>query len=618
MSFGKDIMKVRNIAIIAHVDHGKTTMVDQLFKSANMFRDNQATNERMMDNNAIEKERGITILAKATGLQYKDYKINILDTPGHADFGGEVERIMNMVDGCLLLIDALEGPMPQTRFVLKKALEANVKPIVVINKVDRPNVNLTKVVNDVLSLFIELNAPEAFLDFKVVYASGLHGTCSFEADPKSQKKGFGPVFDLIIAEIPSPRVFPRGTLQFQPSLIDYNDFVGRIGIGIVKSGTLKIQEGYTLSRLDGSLKLVKVLKMFTFVGLERQEREIAHAGDIVGIAGIADINVGETLCQNDDIRPLPPIAISEPTLQMTFAPNSSPFVGKSGKFVTYRQIQQRLLKEAQRDVALRVENILNEDALLVSGRGELHLGILIENMRREGFELEVSKPHVIIKEINGKLCEPYEELVMDIPHEYLGSIMDYVSPRQGQLLHMEQGEVTTRLTYDIPTAGLIGMNTDFMTLTKGFGILSHVYKDHRPKTNYTNKGHHQGVLIASETGRSTTYSIENLEDRGVMFITPGTEVYEGMIVGENKYPRDLVINVVKAKALTNMRMANKELKVVLKAPRTMALETCLAYMNEDELVEITPEAFRLRKKYLKENERKRANYQEAEDDQAGE
>ena len=611
-------MNVRNIAIIAHVDHGKTTMVDQLFKSANMFRDNQATNERMMDNNAIEKERGITILAKATGLQYKDYKINILDTPGHADFGGEVERIMNMVDGCLLLIDALEGPMPQTRFVLKKALEANVKPIVVINKVDRPNINLTKVVNDVLSLFIELNAPEAFLDFKVVYASGLQGTCSFEPELSTQKKGFGPVFELIISEIPSPRVFPTGTLQFQPSLIDYNDFVGRIGIGIVKSGTLKIQEGYTLSRLDGSLKPVKVLKMFTFVGLDRQERDIAQAGDIVGIAGIADINVGETLCSNDDVRPLPPIAISEPTLQMTFAPNSSPFVGKSGKFVTYRQIQQRLLKEAQRDVALRVENILNEDALLVSGRGELHLGILIENMRREGFELEVSKPRVIIKEINGTLCEPYEELVMDIPHEYLGSIMDYVSPRQGQLLHMEQGEVTTRLTYDIPTAGLIGMNTDFMTLTKGFGILSHVYKDHRPKTNYTNKGHHQGVLIASETGMATTYSIENLEDRGVMFITPGTDVYEGMIVGENKYPRDLVINVVKAKALTNMRMANKELKVVLKAPRKMSLETCLAYMNEDELVEITPEAFRLRKKYLKENERKRANYQETETDQAGE
>ena len=611
-------MKVRNIAIIAHVDHGKTTMVDQLFKSANMFRDNQATNERMMDNNAIEKERGITILAKATGLQYKDYKINILDTPGHADFGGEVERIMNMVDGCLLLIDALEGPMPQTRFVLKKALEANVKPIVVINKVDRPNINLTKVVNDVLSLFIELNAPEAFLDFKVVYASGLQGTCSFEPDLSTQKKGFGPVFDLIITEIPSPRVFPEGTLQFQPSLIDYNDFVGRIGIGIVKSGTLKIQEGYTLSRLDGSLKPVKVLKMFTFVGLDRQERDIAQAGDIIGIAGIADINVGETLCQNDDVRPLPPIAISEPTLQMTFAPNSSPFVGKSGKFVTYRQIQQRLMKESQRDVALRVDNILNEDALLVSGRGELHLGILIENMRREGFELEVSKPRVIIKEINGTLCEPYEELVMDIPHEYLGSIMDYVSPRQGELLHMEQGDVTTRLTYDIPTAGLIGMNTDFMTLTKGFGILSHVYKDHRPRTNYTNKGHHQGVLIASETGMATTYSIENLEDRGVMFITPGTDVYEGMIVGENKYPRDLIVNVVKAKALTNMRMANKELKVVLKAPRKMSLETCLAYMNEDELVEITPEAFRLRKKYLKENERKRANYQETESDQAGE
>jgi GTP-binding protein len=606
-------MKVRNIAIIAHVDHGKTTMVDQLFRSAHMFRDNQATSERMMDNNAIEKERGITILAKATGLQYLDYKINILDTPGHADFGGEVERIMNMVDGCLLLIDALEGPMPQTRFVLKKALEAKVKPIVVINKVDRPNANLTKVVNEVLALFIELNAPEAFLDFKVVYASGLLGTCSMDVDLSTQKKGFAPVFDLIIAEIPSPRVTVDGPLQFQPSLIDYNDFVGRIGIGIVKSGTLKLQEGYTLARLDGTFKPVRVLKMFTFVGLERQERDVAVAGDIVGIAGIADITVGETLCSSNDVRPLPPIAISEPTLQMTFAPNSSPFVGQSGKFVTYRQLQQRLLKESQRDVALRVEAMTNEDSLLVSGRGELHLGILIENMRREGFELEVSKPRVILKEINGSLCEPFEELVMDIPHEYLGGIMDYVSPRQAQLLHMEQGDVTTRLTYDIPTAGLIGMNTDFMTLTKGFGILSHVYKDHRPRTNYSTKGHHQGVLIASENGVAKTYSIENLEDRGVMFITPGTEVYEGMIVGENKFPRDLVINVVKAKALTNMRMANKELKVVLKAPRQMSLETCLAYMNEDELVEITPDTFRLRKKYLKENERKRANYQETEE-----
>jgi GTP-binding protein len=520
---------------------------------------------------------------------------------------------MNMVDGCLLLIDAFEGPMPQTRFVLKKALEAKVKPIVVINKVDRPNANLTKVVNDVLALFIELNAPESFLDFKVVYASGLLGTCSLDIDLSTQKKGFAPVFELIISEIPSPRVTVDGPLQFQPSLIDYNDFVGRIGIGIVKSGTLKLQEGYTLARLDGTFKPVRVLKMFTFVGLERVEREIAVAGDIVGIAGIADITVGETLCSSYDVKPLPPIAISEPTLQMTFAPNSSPFVGQSGKFVTYRQLQQRLLKESQRDVALRLEAMTNEDSMLVSGRGELHLGILIENMRREGFELEVSKPKVILKEINGTLCEPYEELVMDIPHEYLGGIMDYVSPRQAELLHMEQGDVTTRLTYDIPTAGLIGMNTDFMTLTKGFGILSHVYKDHRPRTNYSTKGHHQGVLIASENGMATTYSIENLEDRGVMFIKPGDEVYEGMIVGENKYLRDLVINVVKAKALTNMRMANKELKVVLKAPRQMSLETCLAYMNEDELVEITPGAFRLRKKYLKENERKRANYQETED-----
>jgi GTP-binding protein len=602
-------MNIRNIAIIAHVDHGKTTMVDQLFRSAHMFRDNETVEERMMDNNDIEKERGITILAKATGIQYKDFKINILDTPGHADFGGEVERIMNMVDGCLLLVDALEGPMPQTRFVLKKALEARVKPIVVINKVDRPNANVKDIVNQVLELFIELDAPEEFYDFKVVYASGLNGTSSLSEDIATQTKGMDLVFDLIISEVPSPRVNEKGHLQFQPSLIDYNDFVGRIGIGIIKSGVLRINEGYVLSRLDGTNKPVKILKMFTFVGLNRIELPEAKAGDIVGIAGIADINVGETVCETQFIMPLKPIAVTEPTLQMTFAPNSSPFVGKSGKYVTYRQIHARLMKEIQRDVALKVELIPNSDKFLVSGRGELHLGILIENMRREGFELEVSKPKVIIKYIDGKPYEPFETLTLDVPNDHIGAIMDYVAQREGQLDHMDQGEMNTRLVYVISSAGLIGMNNDYMTMTKGFGIINHLYLDHRPATHIQTKGHHQGVLIASEAGMTTTYALEGLEDRGVMFVVPQTEVYEGMIVGENKYPRDLIVNVTRAKALTNMRMANKELKVVLKAPKVLSLEACLAYINDDELVEITPSVFRMRKKFLKENERKKSNYE---------
>ena len=605
----KKTMNIRNIAIIAHVDHGKTTMVDQLFRSAKMFRDNEFVEERMMDNNDIEKERGITILAKATGIQYKDYKINILDTPGHADFGGEVERIMNMVDGCLLLVDALEGPMPQTRFVLKKALEARVKPIVVINKVDRPNVNLAEIVNQVLELFIELDAPEEFYDFKVVYASGLNGTSSLSADVSTQAKGMDVVFDLIVSEVPSPRVNEIGHLQFQPSLIDYNEFVGRIGIGIVKSGVIRTNEGYILCRLDGVNKPVKILKMFTFVGLNRIELAEAKAGDIIGIAGIADINVGETVCEPNHILPLVPIAVSEPTLQMSFAPNSSPFVGQSGKYVTYRQIHARLMKEIQRDVALRVELIQNSDKFLVSGRGELHLGILIENMRREGYELEVSKPKVILKEVDGKLHEPFETLTLDVPNDHLGTIMDYVAQREGILGHMEQKDINTRLEYVISSAGLIGMNNDFMTLTKGFGIMNHLYLEHRLATHIQTKGHHQGVLIATESGMTTTYALEGLEDRGVMFVTPGTQVYMGMIVGENKYPRDLVVNVTRAKALTNMRMANKELKVVLKAPKVLSMEACLAYINDDELVEITPTVFRMRKKFLHENERKRANYE---------
>jgi len=598
-------MEIRNIAIIAHVDHGKTTMVDQLFRTAHLFRDNETSNERLMDSNDLERERGITILAKATGIQYKGLQINILDTPGHADFGGEVERIMNMVDGCLLLIDAHESTMPQTRFVLKKALEARVKPIVVINKIDRPNVDIKKVLNDVLELFIALDAPEEYLDFKVAYASALLGTSSLSPDPKDQKPGMEAILDLIISEISGPKVDADGPLQFQPSLLDYNDFVGRIGIGLVKSGTMRVGENIVLSRLDKTNKLGKIMKMYRFVGINKIDLEEARAGDIVGVAGLTDINVGETICNPDHILPLPPITISEPTLQMTFAPNSSPFAGRDGKFVTFRQLQARLEKEIQRDVALKVSLIDGSDRFLVSGRGELHLGILIENMRREGYELEVSKPKAIIKIIDGQAHEPFEELFLDVPSESLGAVMDVLANRQAEVVNIDYGESNTRLIYNIAAAALIGLHAQIMTLTKGYGLMSHLYKNHRPVTNFQVKGRTLGVLIASDTGLSTTYAIEGLEARGTMFILPQTEVYEGMIVGENRYSSDLIINVTRAKELTNMRMSTKEQKVVLKAPRLMSLENCLAYLNDDELLEITPLTYRMRKMYLSELERKR-------------
>lgn len=598
-------MNIRNIAIIAHVDHGKTTMVDQLFKTGHLFRDNENASERLMDSNDLERERGITILAKATGIQYKGFQINILDTPGHADFGGEVERIMNMVDGCLLLIDAHESTMPQTRFVLKKALEAHVKPIVVINKIDRPNVDLVKVLNDVLELFIALDAPEEYLNFKVVYASGLLGTSSLSPDPADQKPGMEAILDLIVNEIPSPNVNVDGFLQFQPSLLDYNDFVGRVGIGLVKSGTISIGKPIVLARLDGTSKPGKILKLYRYSGLNKIELDEAHAGDIVGVAGLVDINVGETICDVGHVSPLAPIAISEPTLQMTFAPNSSPFSGQAGKYVTFRQLQARLEKEIQRDVALKVTLIEGSDRFLVSGRGELHLGILIENMRREGYEMEVSKPKAIIKVIDGVAHEPFEELLLDVPSESLGAVMDALANRQGEVVHIDYGEMNTRLVYDISAAALIGLHAQIMTLTKGYGLMSHVYKAHRPVTNFQVKGRSLGVLIASDTGQSTTYALEALEARGTMFILPQTQVYEGMIVGENRYGSDLIINVTKAKELTNMRMSTKEQKVVLKAPRLMSLENCLAYLNDDELLEITPITYRMRKMYLTELERKR-------------
>ena len=598
-------MEMRNIAIIAHVDHGKTTLVDQLLKSSETFRSNEELSDRAMDSNDIERERGITILAKTTSIVYKGTKINILDTPGHADFGGEVERIMNMVDGCLLLVDAFEGTMPQTRFVLKKALEAHVKPIVVINKIDRANINIEQTLDEVLTLFIELGAPDEFLEFKTVYASALKGTSSLDSDPASQKEGMDAILQTIIDEIPAPKTDANGPLQMQVALLDYNDFVGRIGIGTIKRGTIHVNDNCTVSRLDGSTTNFRVLKLFGFQGLKRLEINEASAGDIVAVAGLADINVGETICAYNAVDPLPLIRLDEPTLQMTFGTNSSPFSGKDGKLLTARKIEERLFRETQRDVALRVERIPNTESWIVSGRGELHLSILIENMRREGFELEVSKPQVIIKEIDGVKCEPYEDLLIDVPNEYVGDIMVTIGERSGELVSMDAKETVTILKYVIPSRGLLGYMTNFMTLTKGYGILSHTYKEYRPVQSSSIGERSIGVLVSVEAGQATPYAIEHTEERGTMFILPGTEVYEGMIVGEHRYDFDLAVNVTQKKNLTNVRSSNKDNTVVLKSPRKMSLEACLDYINSDELVEITPTTFRMRKKILNTAERKK-------------
>ena len=598
-------MEVRNIAIIAHVDHGKTTLVDQLLKASETFRTNEELSDRAMDSNDLERERGITILAKTTSIIYHNTKINILDTPGHADFGGEVERIMNMVDGCLLLVDAFEGTMPQTRFVLKKALESHVKPIVVVNKVDRANIDIQRTLDEVLTLFIELGAPDEFLDFKTIYASGLKGTSSLSDKPEDQVEGMDAVLQSIIDEIPAPSMDKDSPLQMQVALLDYNDFVGRIGIGTIKRGTIKVNDNVTVSRLDGSTVNFRVLKLFGFQGLKRLEINEAHAGDIVAVAGLADINVGETICQMGHVNPLPLIRLDEPTLQMTFGTNSSPFSGKDGKLLTARKIEERLYRETQKDVALRVERIPNTESWIVSGRGELHLSILIENMRREGFELEVSKPQVIIKEINGVKCEPYEDLTIDVPNEYVGDIMTTIGDRNGELINMDAKETVTLLQYVIPSRGLLGYMTNFMTLTKGYGILSHTYLEYRPITNHAIGERNIGVLVSVQAGQATPYAIEHVEERGTMFIEPGTEVYEGMIVGEHRYDFDLAVNVTQKKNLSNVRSSTKDNTVVLKTPRRMSLEACLDYINTDELVEITPTTYRMRKKILNTAERKK-------------
>lgn len=600
-------MKMRNIAIIAHVDHGKTTLVNSLLTSSGTFRDNEEIRDRMLDSNDIERERGITILAKTTSLFYKDAKINIVDTPGHADFGGEVERIMHMVDGCLLLVDAFEGTMPQTRFVLKNALENRIKPIVVINKVDRPNADPVKAVDEVLDLMIQLGADEDLLDFPVVYTSALAGTSSYSPDPSTQAPGMDPLFETILKEIPEPKADPNAPLCFQPALLDYNDFVGRIGIGTVRGGSLKLGMTVTDNRLDGSTKDFKITKLYTFSGLKRVETDHVECGDICAIAGLPELNVGESICEPGHPNILPPLRIDEPTLQMEFGTNSSPLRGKDGKFVTARLIEERLYREVQRDVSLRFNRIPNSETWIVSGRGELHLSVLIENMRREGYELEVSRPEVIIKEIDGVKCEPYEDVQIDVPTEFVGDIMETLGNRGAQMLDMEESNDQTRLNYVVPSRGLIGFIGNFLTLTKGYGIINHTFKEYRPLYGKSVGERPIGVLCSVDAGKSTEFSLLKVEDHGTMFIAPGTEVYEGMIVGEHRYPVDLVVNVTAAKPQNNIRSSTKEQTVALKTPRKMSLEACLDYINSDELVEITPTTYRMRKKILSTPERKKAD-----------
>ncbi|WP_163858234.1 translational GTPase TypA [Paenibacillus elgii] len=596
--------KIRNIAIIAHVDHGKTTLVDKLLQQSGTFRENEAVQERAMDSNDIERERGITILAKNTAIQYKDYLINIVDTPGHADFGGEVERIMKMVDGVLLVVDAFEGTMPQTKFVLRKALEQHLTPIVVVNKIDRPNARPAEVVDEVLDLFIELGADDNQLDFPVVYASGLMGMSSL--NPEKLSENMQDLYDTIVSHIPAPTEKVDEPLQFLVTLMDYNEYLGRIAIGRVNRGVVRQGQPIAVINREGQVKQARVEKLFGFQGLKRIEIEEAGAGDIIAISGIKDINIGETLADPSNPEALPVLKIDEPTLQMTFLVNNSPFAGREGKWVTSRKLRERLFKELETDVSLRVDETDSPDAFIVSGRGELHLGILIENMRREGFELQVSKPEVIIRMIDGQKMEPIERLIIDLPEDSMGSVMESLGTRKAEMVNMiNNGSGNVRLEFLIPARGLIGYRTYFLTLTRGYGVMNHAFDSYGPYAGSGVGGRHEGVLISSETGTSTFYGMLSVEDRGTLFLEPGTEVYEGMIVGEHNRDNDIIVNICKEKQLTNVRSATKEDTVKMKTPRLYSMEQALEYLNDDEYCEITPKSIRLRKKILNKGERER-------------
>ncbi len=585
-------LPIRNIAIIAHVDHGKTTLVDALLKQSGIFREGEDVPDCVMDSNDLERERGITILSKNTAVSYKDTLINIVDTPGHADFGGEVERVLGMVDGCVLIVDANEGPMPQTRFVLKKALEKGLRPIVVVNKIDRPRAHPDGAVDKVFDLFVELGADDDQCDFTALYASGLQGFV--KENLEDEGVDMQPLFEAILHHVPPPAGDVSKPLQLQVTTLDYSDYLGRIVIGRIHNGTIKAGQQAALIKEDGSIVKAKISKLMGFQGLSRVELEEASAGNIVAVAGFADANIGETITCPNEPQALPLIKVDEPTLQMTFSVNNSPFAGQEGTFVTSRQLRDRLMRELETNVALRVEQGDSAEQFLVSGRGELHLGILIETMRREGYEFQVSQPQVIYREINGSPCEPFEYLVLDVPEAAVGSCIERLGQRKGEMQDMQTNGGRTQLEFVIPARGLIGFRGDFVRLTRGEGIMNHSFLEYRPFSGEL-ETRYNGVIIAFEEGVATFYALKNAEDRGIFFITPGTKVYKGMIVGEHNRAQDLDLNVCKTKQLTNHRAASGDELVQLQAPTEMSLERALEYIGADELVEVTPESIRLRK-----------------------
>ena len=595
--------QIRNIAIIAHVDHGKTTLVDQLLRQSGTFRANQQVDERVMDSNDIEKERGITILAKNTAIDYEGYHINIVDTPGHADFGGEVERVLGMVDCVVLLVDAQEGPMPQTRFVTKKALALGLKPIVVINKIDKPSARPSWVIDQTFELFDNLGATDEQLDFPIVYASGLSGFAKLEETDESND--MRPLFDTILKHTPAPSGSADETLQLQISQLDYDNYTGRLGIGRILNGRIKPGQVVAVMNHDQQIAQGRINQLLGFKGLERIPLEEAEAGDIVIISGIEDIGIGVTITDKDNPKGLPMLSVDEPTLTMDFMVNTSPLAGTEGKFVTSRQIRDRLQKELLTNVALRVEDTADADVFRVSGRGELHLTILLENMRREGYELAVGKPRVVYRDIDGQKCEPYENLTVDVPDENQGAVMEELGRRRGELTNMESdGNGRTRLEYHIPARGLIGFQGEFMTLTRGVGLMSHVFDDYAP-VKPDMPGRHNGVLVSQEQGEAVAYALWNLEDRGRMFVSPNDKIYEGMIIGIHSRENDLVVNPLKGKKLTNVRASGTDEAVRLTTPIKLTLEGAVEFIDDDELVEITPQSIRLRKRYLSELERRR-------------
>ncbi|MGE4169278.1 MAG: translational GTPase TypA [Candidatus Margulisiibacteriota bacterium] len=595
--------KIRNVAIIAHVDHGKTTLVDQLFRQSGTFRDNQVVEERLMDSMDLERERGITILSKNCAVSYKDHRINIIDTPGHADFGGQVERVLKMADGALLLVDAAEGPMPQTYFVLKKALALHLPVIVVINKIDKPAARPDWVIDQVFDLFVRLNAPDDILDFPILYASAKEGFAKLELE--DENVNMAPLFDLVIEKLPCPKGDAAGPVQLLVSSIDYSTFLGRLGLGKVTSGQLKVNQDIVVSKGDGALKSARITKIYQFSGNDKIEAPSAAVGDIIAVAGIEDIMVGETITDPTNPIPLPTLEIDPPTISMNFIPNDSPFSGKEGKFVTSRHIRDRLEKEILSDVALQVEELSDAPGYKVSGRGELHLSILIEKMRREGYEFQVTRPRVIFKEEGGKRLEPYEELTIDVEEAYSGKVIENLGTRKGILMEMHQDNGMTRLKYKIPTRGLLGFKSEFMTLTKGMGTMNYVFFEYDAYAGEI-KNRKNGVLISKETDTTVAYALFNIQERGRLFLPAGVSVYEGQIIGENARDDDMVVNPAKGKKLTNMRASGSDDAVILTPPTLMSLEQCISYINDDELVEVTPQSIRLRKVYLNENDRKRA------------